>query len=268
MISRELVEKAFSDAQAQHEQFAVDPAAFAAHVERCGVSETGLAQHAADVYLACACAAANPAAIAVLERREMARIPSFLHQYDPRPEFADEVLQQVRCKLLLGEPPRISQYSATGPLGAWIRMAAIRLALDAIRGRKPEQKAGDELADIMDGAVSPELDAMRSRFQPLFQEALRKAIAAIPSDDRMILWLYFGKDLSIDEISGMVGVHRATVARRISRTGDKLLQDVRRELVDTQGVAPSEFDSMCRMVGYDLVITMRALRDSGDAPAT
>src|SRR5262245_58099234 len=82
-----------------------------------------------DLYLAWACAAGVPGAHAVFEREIVAHVPLHLARFRRGPEFTDEVLQALRERLLVGDPPRIAAYGGRGPLGAWVRVAAIRIAV-------------------------------------------------------------------------------------------------------------------------------------------
>ena len=48
---------------------------------------------------------------------------------DSSSQFVDEVKQGLRERLLVGPPPRIAEYSGSGPLGGWLRVVSVRLAI-------------------------------------------------------------------------------------------------------------------------------------------
>src|SRR5579884_1384958 len=123
----------------------VADADFAAAVER----HRPAPEHLADLYLATACAAGNAAALAAFERTHLSQVAAFVARTDSDPAFAEEVRQRLREKLLVGQPPRISEYAGQGPLGGWVRVAAVRMALDLrkMTARAAEVARGDDAAN-------------------------------------------------------------------------------------------------------------------------
>src|SRR5258708_5741051 len=96
------------------------------------------ALHGEDLYLACACARGVPAALAVFERQLMVLVPDFVARIDGVRPFVDEIQQQLRERLLVGAPTqsaRIARYTGRGALGGWLRVAAVRTAIDMLRAR-------------------------------------------------------------------------------------------------------------------------------------
>src|SRR5262245_22986013 len=57
--------------------------------------------HASDLYLACACALGDPAALVAFDRSILSQVPSFLSRVDSSPAFVDELRQLLREKLLV-----------------------------------------------------------------------------------------------------------------------------------------------------------------------
>jgi RNA polymerase sigma-70 factor len=106
-----------------------------------------------DLYLACACVSGVTGAIETFERMLMVRVPAFVRQVDKSSEFADEVCQLLRQKLFLasGNGPKIAQYSGQGTLLSWLRVAAVRTALNLREARHPER---DEALDAATLAVA------------------------------------------------------------------------------------------------------------------
>ena len=90
-----------------------------------------------DTYLAAACAAGDGAAIRVLDDELVARVPAMVRRVDGSPAFAEDICQQLRIRVLVREGdaiPRIARYTGDVPLSAWMRVIALRLALNAKRG--------------------------------------------------------------------------------------------------------------------------------------
>lgn len=88
--------------------------------------------HAADFYLACACAHGIPAAHAVLDAQFLPKVDEAVARVGGSGGDAVEVRQRLRERLLTpeeGKAPRIAEYQGTGPLAAWLSAAAVRTAL-------------------------------------------------------------------------------------------------------------------------------------------
>jgi DNA-directed RNA polymerase specialized sigma24 family protein len=70
--------------------------------------------------------------------------------------------------------------SGRGPLSAWVRMAAIRVALTFLERDKVRSRARDvsALGALAGETTSPELAAVRNRHASAFQAALERASMA------------------------------------------------------------------------------------------
>src|SRR4051812_24216026 len=116
-----------------------------------------------DLYLACACARGNPAALRMFDEHLLSAI-------EP-----DEVRQIVSTKLLVAEPgklPKIAEYSGRGALRTWLRIVATRTALDLAqtKGREiPVER--DALEFVVGAGEDPELDYFKQRYAAEFRAA-------------------------------------------------------------------------------------------------
>lgn len=90
--------------------------AFLAHATDVGGDARGAVEHPDELFLACACGAGDAKAHAILETQYLTAARAALLRMDQRPEFIDDVMQDLRTKLLLGEIPRIRRYGGRGPL--------------------------------------------------------------------------------------------------------------------------------------------------------
>ncbi|HET7540412.1 MAG TPA: hypothetical protein VFK05_11095, partial [Polyangiaceae bacterium] len=93
-------------------------------------SDLGPAREAADLYLACACAEAQPEALRLFESEGSGVAKAAIARVDRSADFVEDTLQEVWDRLLLGAEPKVKLYSGRGPLKAWVRVAATRVALD------------------------------------------------------------------------------------------------------------------------------------------
>src|SRR5262245_62080250 len=190
---------------------------FATHVHdlrssRPSPSDEELDAYGPDLFLVAACLAGEAAAVGAIDRELLSQVPDMVAVVDPSYGFGSEVAQMLRERLLCPPLDRLRQYGGSGPLGAWIRVAARRIAVDI----KRREGASIGHAAQLPAAVAshyPELELVRRRYQEPIEAALRAALANLPSRDRMVLRLYLLRRENIESIGRIYGVHRATVAR-------------------------------------------------------
>ena len=200
---------------------------------------------AGDLALACAAASGDPDAISLVDRRYIIRLGSRLRRMGLERDEISDVLQTVRERLFTGGRPRISTFDARVPLGQWIKVIAIRAAIDRHRGEARLQRAGsrDTVAPVM---PDPSTEIVRRRYKNELEQALRDEIDALPDRDRAVLRLHFFDGMSIEAIAAERGLHRVTVARWIWKSTDTILDGLRRRFRDQHGLRPSECDSLAR----------------------
>jgi RNA polymerase sigma-70 factor (ECF subfamily) len=227
-----------------------------------------------DLLLARACADGESHALAIFERDHMRLVPAFVAHLDRSTSFADEVKQTLREKLLVGvggAAPKITDYRGAGPLGGWLRVAAVRLALNLKRTdvrRLERTAAGDRDAVGERRADAPPSDPERLHLKRLlgddFRRALEETLSALPRDERVVLRMHYLDGLSIDELAPLHGVHRATVARWIDRARKRILDGTRERLCHRLGGAVShDIDSIVRLVRSELDVSVaRFLRET------
>ncbi len=215
--------------------------------------------HSADLLLACACGRGDPAAIARFDALFVSAVPAQVRHLGTGAEFEDEVQQQVRVRLLLGEPgasPRICGYAGLGPLGGWVRAAAVRVALDLRRHRKVGPRspaAGDEW---LVAEHDPELAFLKAHHREVFATALREALAGLSERDRTVLRLHVCAGLSAVRIGLVLDVNHATVSRWLQAARASIFAETRRRLTARLRLGPGEFESLVRLVESQLDVSM------------
>jgi len=223
--------------------------------------------HVADLFFACACAAQNTPAIAMFEARivpSMARALSGLRLGEAE---RDELLQRLREKLLVrsgDEPPRVARYAGRGPLRGWAKVVAVREGRDALRraGRSKEVPSDDAVLELGVGLESPELAILKAGQREAFGEAVRAALDALEPGERVVLRYHYVEGLTVDTIGRILSLHRASAARRIAKARQHLLTGTRMVLRERLGVNRSELDSMLRLIGSQLHVSLPRLFDS------
>ena len=240
----------------------VSAGAFARHLGRDAAGEassSAKAVHAAELYLTAACAAGNPAALAVFDERYLGKVGVFLSRMRPQPAFIDEVRQVLREKLFTGAVPKIAEYGGQGDLIGWLRVVTMRTALNMQR-RKTEVLDGrqDSRHGVGPAATyaSPELAYVKEQHRAGFKAALEAAFAALSSEQRNLLRLHFLEGMTLHQVAVLSGVHRATVARWIAEARQQIMSHARSQLQDRLALDSGELDSMMGLLqsGLDLSI--------------
>jgi len=221
-------------------------------------SDAGPAREAADLYLCCACAEAQPEALRLFESEGSGVAKAAIARIDRSADFVEDTLQEVWDRLLLGAEPKVKLYSGRGPLKAWVRVAATRVALDRQRARNRFAGQHVELTDRLAApGGSPEALLLKARFGHAFQQALRDAVTRLSRQERNVLRMHIAGHCSIDEIGRAYDVHRATAARWLERTRTQIYEEVRQELcVKREHLTASEFKSLASIMGGELELSL------------
>ena len=252
---------AFAQARAELPGVDLPWGRFADHVASIAGSEPLPTTHATDIYLACACAGGDRTAIGLLEQRYMAPVRGSVARYHASPDFVDDVLQELRGKLLLPPSPRIARYGGRGPLGAWVRVAASRVAIDLLRAHEPATPGEHQPEALADADLGPEVRILREVYREAFQESLKAALAALSPKDRNLLRRHLVEHMTLEEIAGPYGVHPATIARRLQAIRDGIAESVREALAARhleQG-GRSTLDSLARAIRSEVYVSLSPL---------
>jgi RNA polymerase sigma-70 factor (ECF subfamily) len=256
-----------ADARAAWPDLAGDEAAFvaqtAARLPADATLDQARAVHAADLWIAAACAAGDPRALAAFEERYVIPLGGVLRATGLDPDQIDEVRQELRRKLLVAEPddvaPRLADYSGRADLRTWLRTAAIRIAIDGMRRRRDVPIADEELALVPALADDPELAHMKDRYRDELRATIEQAIAQLTPRDRLLLKYCYVDGLGIDRIGALYDVHRATAARWINAAREALSEGTRALLATRLGVTGSQLRSIARLVESQLDLSIRRL---------
>jgi RNA polymerase sigma-70 factor (ECF subfamily) len=241
----------------------LDDDAFAAYVaERTG-EDGGLPPCAVDLYLACACARGDAAALRHFNREVLARSDRVLARLGLSRADADDVMQDVRTRLLVGaagEPGKLVSYQGTGPLAHWVSAVAGRQALGAMRRTRPTADIDD---DVLYADDDPELRVLKSRHRGEFKAAFQAAVAELEPRDRAVLRALVLDDRSVFEVAAVYGIHRVTASRWIAKFRATLLRGTRARLRASTELADRDLDSWIRVVDSGLELRLYRLLADG-----
>lgn len=271
-----LLERVLATAREAWPGVALEPPAFMRHLaERVPSGDAPLPKVleqwvCPDLYLACACAAQDPAALVHFGRLLHTAVPVAVGRLDPSPAFADEVEQRLRERMLVAGasgPARILKYSGLAPLQEWLKAAAYRDAVDMLRAHGREQPTDEPAAELEAIGADPELAYLKDHYRAHFRSAFEQALETLSARDRTVLRLHLLEGLNIDSIGAMYGVHRATVARWMAAGRGQLLERTRQGLGERLKLSGEELDSILRLVVSRLDLSIGgflAAQEAGD----
>ena len=118
---------------------------------------------------------------------------------------------------------RINTYDAhKASLSTWLCRIAYRLTLDFLKRHRPHIVSFEEStvfqADISDEQLEAELSTGREeRIQ-----RLQEVVDELPTDERMLLTLYYYEDKPLTEIAYITGINAKALANRLCRMRKKM----------------------------------------------
>ncbi len=257
--------------------FPVGAEAFAAHLGRCLAGDARARDEALaalcagrapeglkldDLYLACACAGGDSAAIRAFESRYARNLSAIVQQFAGKGRAPDDLRQILRERLFVGtaeRPPRIWEYRGTGTLKAWLKVTAVRAFLDETRrvGRREKEDVapGEALLDLP-AQTDWELDFLKQRYREAFREAFWEALATLSAEQRNLLRYHTVEGLTLDQIASITPYHRSSVARRLQKARQELLVATRAALGAALRVEEREFESIMALIQSRLDVSL------------
>ena len=127
---------------------------------------------------------------------------------------AEDVMQEA----FLDAFRRIGSYSGEGSFGSWLKRIVVNRSLDQLR-KKREMIAIDELK----GDLPEEVSVVTEEDIQFQVEEVRRAIAMLPEDFRVIISLVLFEGYDHDEVSRMLNISNQLSRTRYSRARQKLL---------------------------------------------
>ncbi|MEM6993580.1 MAG: transcriptional regulator, partial [Myxococcota bacterium] len=146
-----------------------------------------------DRSLAAACAAGDSAAIDVFEARYGVEIEKGVAKLDAEPAAREELAQQIRERLFVGETPKLASYDGRGDLLHWLRVVVVRMRTDFARSRGRAAQRTTASADAGVSTASPaddpEFAHLKAHYGSLLGEAIEAAMVGLPEREREVLRL-------------------------------------------------------------------------------
>jgi RNA polymerase sigma-70 factor (ECF subfamily) len=255
---------AFETGRARWPGLELDESAFAAFVAERDLDEADIdGDRAADLFLACACAAAIDGAA----DRFVAAFRGDLERATARLQTpgvsADDAHQELLRRLLVGDagPAKIASYAGRGSLRSWVRAVAARAVIDLHRrgGGVREVGVDEPLIDSLVATSDPEIDYLKHHYRSEFRAAFEVAVARLDARARNHLRHVFVDQLGVDQLASLYSCHRSTAARRVAAARDALLAETRAVLIDRLEVSEDELDSIMRLIDSRFEVSVQRI---------
>jgi RNA polymerase sigma-70 factor (ECF subfamily) len=254
------LEEVIDAAERAWPQLRLDRAAFVGYVadrlpKKIAASAPLSEIHWSDLYLACACVSGLPTAIAAFERVHLAQVGSFVRRVDASPDFIDELRQRLRERLLVGTAPRLAEYTGAGPLAGWLRVVAIRQALNAVRADERARRRA-----VLAHPLTSNSELVDRRYRSALEQAFRVALASLAAQQRQILRLHYLERLSQEELARRHNIDRSTMSRRLAAMRELVLERTHRELQRLiPGLTTSSRDSLVRALRSHIDLNLESV---------
>lgn len=261
------LEEIVQTARAAWPDFALEPAALVQHVARCVARSPDPRAAldnllATDLFLAWACGQGDAAAVAALEQQVIPAVNPALARLELSPAALEETKQVLRQHLLVAaadRQPAILGYAGRGPLRAWVKVAAVRVALKALqRGKKEVPVEERVLASMPLKTEDPELHYLKEHYREAFREAVRQAIAGLDTRQTNLIRQHYLDGLTTHQLGALYGVNQSTAARWLERARQVILASTRAGLMERLKVDRGEYESIMRLLHSHLDVTLRS----------
>jgi RNA polymerase sigma-70 factor (ECF subfamily) len=154
----------------------------------------------------------------------------------------------------------LASYSGRGSLPGWLRTTLAQRHVDHHRRTRREAPLDDvdpPAAEASSLPASGELSRLK--------EAVSLSLRSLPAEDRFMLSAYFLDRQSLLQISRVIGVHEATVSRRLKR----LVADLRKQLIhhlQSGGLSKRAAEEALGTDPRDIELNLRALLQTSQGP--
>jgi RNA polymerase sigma-70 factor (ECF subfamily) len=160
---------------------------------------------------------------------------------------------------------KLASFTGRGSLEGWLRTVLAQEFVNRYRRTKrlvsldEENEDGEQFA-----AAEPE---PVSSADPRLESATDSALAALPSDDRLVLAAYYLNGHTLAEVARMLGVHESTISRKV----DKLAKTLRKKILAgmmQQGMTRRQAEEALEVDVRDLQVNIcRSLTQESPAAA-
>jgi RNA polymerase sigma-70 factor, ECF subfamily len=188
---------------------------------------TEVLPHAGDLLLAYLAGTGDPQALRIFEKEVIPQIDRSILRAQGDGGSLEEAKQRLRIHLLIGSeatPPRILLYRGRGPLLAWTRTIAGRIA-GRLRDEDDLEQTMDEASDVRSSLKrksDPEALLTVIEENGGMRALLESSVAQLDEAERASVRLYYLEKRNLEEIATTLTISRATAGRLVTRARAKL----------------------------------------------
>jgi RNA polymerase sigma-70 factor (ECF subfamily) len=223
-----------------------------------------------ELALACACAEADPRALAIVEARYMSAVAPALASMGLDRATIDDVAQTVRDKLLVADGPdaeiKLLRYAGRGTLHGLVKVTAVRTALSLLRDRRGGGQPDDDLERLAEPADDPELHFLKARYREAFRRAFARAVAELDGRERNVLRLHHIGAMTLEQVARMYGIDRSTVVRLLQKVRGKLFTRTRAALREDLAIERTELDDVLALIRSRFEVSLGRLLETVRPP--
>jgi RNA polymerase sigma-70 factor, ECF subfamily len=121
----------------------------------------------------------------------------------------------------------LESYRGRGSLLGWLRTTLSQRFIDHYRRTFREEALEDDTHDLPAKDSSPKPDAALG---PTLREAVRDTLSSQPAEERLLLAAYYLDERTLAEIGKVMGVHEATISRRLKRATEAVRKELLKKL--------------------------------------
>jgi RNA polymerase sigma-70 factor (ECF subfamily) len=213
----------------------------------------GAELHLHDLWLVRACELNLRGALAAFERTALRPALRKL----PESVRAD-VGQRVLQRLFTGASPKIHQYRGQGALVRWLAVVAMREAQKERQVAAREDRSG-RVPELAGAIALGELGGIDRGLHRQAKSAVDEALRALTDDERKLMRRHFLDGETHQAIADELGIPRSTVAYRLTRLTQRVLETTRSRLVDA-GLTPSALEVVLGAMRSHIDLSLSILR--------
>jgi len=160
---------------------------------------------------------------------------------------------------------KLASFTGRGSLEGWLRTVLAQEFVNRYR-RTKRLVSLDEESEEGAQFATPDPEPLPSADSRL-ESATDAALAALDSEDRMVLAAYYLDGRTLAEIARMLGVHESTISRKV----DKLAKSLRKKILAgmmQQGMARRQAEEALEVDVRDLQVDIRRSLAQESPPAT
>lgn len=214
-----------------------------------------------ELAVARACARANDSAWEAFLIRYREKLYDAAHAIAKEDSRARELADSLYADLFGTETrdgqrvSKLNYYAGRGSLEGWLRTVLAQEYVNRCRAERRLVSLDEQSeAGVQFRAADADPDPV---FDPRLEAATDEALAALDAEDKFVLASYYLDGRTLADIGRVLGVHEATISRRVERITDSLSKAITKGLI-RQGMSRRQAEEALRIDVRDCSIDLRA----------